>query len=76
MNTGDVVILLMTAICAISFACGYALCLISKEIAWETRFHKTAKKLRILFDEDETKSLDWINGARWALNEMIKKGDS
>ena len=75
MNPSVVIILLMTAICVVSFGCGYALCLIGKEIAWEARFHKTANKLRILFDEDETKSLDWIHGAQWALSELIKKGD-
>lgn len=76
MNISVIGALLIIAAFIAAFGGGYALCLISKEIAWETRFHKTAKKLRILFDEDEIKSLDWINGARWALNEMIKKGDS
>lgn len=75
MNISVIGALLIIAAFIAAFGGGFALCLICKQIAWEVRFHKTTKKLRDLFNEDETKSLDWINGARWALTELIKKGD-
>ena len=55
---------------------GYILCLICKQIKWETRFNKTAKKIRDIENEGNAPSLDWTIGAKWALVELIKKGDS
>lgn len=73
MNPSVVIILLMIAIFVVSFGSGYALCLVGKQIKWETLFHKTAKKLREIEATGNAPSLDWIIGARWALNNMIKK---
>lgn len=60
----------------ITFGGGYTLCLICKQIKWEVRFHKTVNKVRDIENEGNAPSLDWIIGARWALVELIKKGDS
>lgn len=55
---------------------GYLLCLICKQIKWETRFNKTVKKIREIEDKGDAPSIYWLIGARWALVELIKKGDS
>lgn len=66
-------VILMIAGFIISFGCGYALCLICKEIKWEVRFRKTAIKIQDIEFEGTAPSIDWIIGARWALVELIKK---
>lgn len=45
----------------------------TKKIKWEVQFHKTAQKLRDIEVKGNAPSLDWIIGARWALNNMIQK---
>lgn len=73
MKPSYIIILLMVAIFVVSFGSGYALCLIDKKIKWEVQFHKTAQKLRDIEVKGNAPSLDWIIGARWALNNMIQK---
>lgn len=69
-------VILMIVSFIISFGGGYALCLICKEIKWEVRFRKTATKIHDIEFDGTAPSIDWIIGARWALVELIKKGDS
>lgn len=76
MNISVIGALLIIATLIATFGGGFVFCLICKEIKWEVRFRKTAIKIHDIEFEGTAPSIDWIIGARWALVELIKKGDS
>lgn len=77
MNSKFIVVMMIYILTSLFMGTGgYLLCLISKQIKWEIRFHKTVKKISEIEDKGNAPSIDWTIGARWALVELIKKGDS